>query len=90
MGNRDTEITDTDDDSRATDTTDRALTKSQLAMLTPPRSPGHPGLRAAAGPLHGHHEEEHRGVRGAAGQGLWLKGKNDNSAIESGPLPMKW
>ena len=37
-------------------------------------SPGHDGLWAAAGAVHGHHEEEHGGVRGAAGQSLWVKG----------------
>ena len=39
-------------------------------------SPGHDGIWTAARAVHGHHEEEHWGVRGAAGQGLWLKGKN--------------
>ena len=37
-------------------------------------SPGRVRLRASAGPLHGHHEEQGPGVRGAARKGLWNKG----------------
>ena len=39
-------------------------------------SPRHNGIWTPAGSMHGHYEEEHGGVRGAAGQSLWVKGSN--------------